>query len=154
MRYKFRGKTTQGEWVYGYYIVQPMSTGGTAPFIFDGEYEYEIDPETVGQYTGLYDVKKNPIYEGDIFLHEAFWLGEIPPDYIDYEEKMRGNGPEDSWKIPHVVFFVAREESGISAFKSKPLCDLNDDWDGYYIPPGAEVVGNIYENPNQFDPRR
>lgn len=64
----FRGKRLDnGEWVYGGYAewgnVQHV-------IITKGEYgknnSYEVDPETVGQYTGLLDCKVNKIFEGDI----------------------------------------------------------------------------------------
>ena len=70
---KFRGKTTTGAiWKYGYYYAYDTQFG-LKHFIREVEedpgirsiHDYEIDPETLGQYTGLQDVEGVDIYEGD-----------------------------------------------------------------------------------------
>ncbi|WP_339862285.1 YopX family protein [Paremcibacter congregatus] len=58
----FRGKTKAGEWVFGCYI----STGCDAPAIVWGDgVQAEVDPETVGQYTGRKDMYGLKIFDGD-----------------------------------------------------------------------------------------
>jgi hypothetical protein len=55
---KFRGKRTDnGKWAYGYYL-QNLTKGEIRHYIFDCPSMMEILPETVGQFTGLYDATK------------------------------------------------------------------------------------------------
>ena len=57
---KFRGKRLDGEgWVFGYYY-----TNGTTHFIATS-HMYPVEPNTVGQFIGLYDKHGVEIYHGD-----------------------------------------------------------------------------------------
>ena len=78
---KFRGWHERlNKWVYGYYthcgklhLIHIDKTYKTGTVEHGGA--YEVDPATVGQFTGLTDKDDNEIYEGDIVA----WNDGTPP---------------------------------------------------------------------------
>lgn len=121
---KFRGKRVDnGKLVYGYYW-----SFNDIHFIRSGSNlhstDYEVHPETVGQFTGLLDKDGKEIYEGDII-------------------KM-GYNPE-CWFSPRVVEFINGSWMGRG-------CRIYTDQDSrdYKGDPNQnnwEIIGNIHDNP-------
>ena len=83
---KFRAKTLQeGKWIYGFYahfvdsfrgrethrIFSGMADSDTEDFF--PTYD-DIDPSTLGEFTGIQDIKGKDIYEGDIVRYR--WTDE------------------------------------------------------------------------------
>ena len=112
-RYWFRAKVLHHDpktnpengWVQGFYY-QDLCGGEIKHFIRSGEMVWEIDPKTLGMFTGFYDnsTEPQPIFEGDI-LHTFFkdngssydLVGWNPKngcfgimDDIDYNARMEG----------------------------------------------------------------
>ena len=121
----FRGKRLDnGEWVEGYYVHLGPTDCQRAyiiPTYASALYVIEVDPFTVGQYTGLMDKNGKRIFEGDI-IRWTDWKAET------YERV----GVYDTEWNRFAVFLNGAESAGMNKW-----LDLG----------GIEVSGNIHDNP-------
>ena len=67
---KFRGKrSNSGDWIYGGITTDKK-------FIVDRMTFIPVDPDTVGQFTGICDIANREIYEGDI-VRDVDWINTV-----------------------------------------------------------------------------
>ena len=83
----FRGQDRMGDWVYGWYVYGPKNTGSHFIVSYNAYGTimwYEVDPATVGQYTGRTDKNGKKIFEGDIIKAGWGYQGEVEFDSFKY----------------------------------------------------------------------
>lgn len=137
---KFRGKSLRdGEWFYGNLF--DRDTKGNTHITTLERGCLVINPDTVGQYTGLHDRKVQEIYEGDIL-------------FVEFADKSGGhqlvgwNEETASWGIMNTYEYQSLKEG--------------DDWPEFknhtllaFLKHAiiCEVVGNIHDNPELMNVR-
>lgn len=126
----FRGKRTiNGDWVYGDFVHgNERKSLRDSIFVYDSETQsfndYEINPSTLGQYTGLTDKNGKRIFEGDIVKTDKF--SEPNKQYIiKYDLQFGAFIGQDRYNVYFVTF---------------------DGDSGEF-----EVIGNVTDNPELLE---
>lgn len=151
MLFKAKSKD-DGKWVEGYYVklIWPaedfhgiipentiMFSDNTVDVIF------EIDPETLCQYTGLKDKNDNRIWENDIVSceHEKFQEGDLAEQY-PFPDTIR-------YKRNYVVEFINTGSSYGYRLRNKSIHFMLTG--NVIYNHNIEVLGNVFDNPELLE---
>lgn len=118
---KFRGMTVDGEKHFVYGLVSRLDLKCAAIYDALQDGVIEVEPETVGQYTGMNDDSGKEIYEGDIV---AFEDGERFVSDVIFDD------------CQYMVFFNGGYRG---------LQDVSENFRN------LAVIGNIHENPGLLE---
>ena len=141
----FRGKSVNdGNWVQGSLVITTIKpaddtsikhyhiddmTIGVFPDAYQSGLSETVDPNTVGQFTGLTDNNGKKIFEGDIVVCRK----EIAGNFIDYCVEI------GFVEMKHGAFGLHRKQGYYRPFK-----DWLEDYE-------YEVIGNIHDNPELLE---
>ena len=147
----FRGKKDDDEWVYGSFCMdareQFNGLCGVDGFIrlYDkakGKMQtYEVDRETVGQYTGLKDKNGKRIFEGDIIKSDNGKQSSISVvKFGEYYPKM-------FYAMMDIYFPIAQHINANGFFaESTKHEDMI-----LFKSPFFEIIGNVHDNPELLE---
>lgn len=164
----FRGKRADNdEWIEGYYTVQSNHACFAnelkyTHFIFKdicldfnlgGLQEFEVIPETIGQYTGLTDKKGKKIFEGDVVQYLTY--DDFDCQSIVKFGKYKQDGSDGEYNGRDCLGFYIE----VNNFTCPDWCENQPEYFDDYkkqqnileIVNECEVIGNIYDNPELFE---
>ena len=122
---KFRAKDFDGVWHYGSLVYTNILDAKIYSQTVKGSLKITdwlfVTPDTIGQFTGLYDKNGKEIYEGDILK----WKADNRLYAVIF-----------NWGM----FYASVEVCNQEIYGGFPLHSLTDD-------EACEIVGNIYDNP-------
>lgn len=144
----FRGKRLDnGEWVYGYYCKTAFRSTIIPSMGIDrnGIRHIEVDPDTVGQFSGMIDKMGKRIFEDDIVRATDY---DVFAEAFVVRYGRCGGVQNVDHEVGYVGFYV--EPVGIGAAELLEFGIRTDIlyWMNEYE---MEVVGNAFENPELLE---
>lgn len=136
----FRGKTKTGKWAYGD-LLQATEDKACLIVYMDNKRKCnyrDINPETVGQFTGLTDKNGTKIFEDDIVK-------------VTYTEKRKSYGVKYDWEFNFIEQVIYGNEQACFMLKInnygiimyRPIYSFQEDIKIKEM----EIIGNIHDNP-------
>lgn len=148
----FRGKRVNNrKWVHGGFWLNTSLVTTTIPHIIDSDgITHEVDPATVGQFTGLTDKSGNKIFEGDICKENSgakstlVYLGR--PELVNHVGVVKFGIHQVPSDDPYVWgeaygFFL---DGGVD---TPAISMYRPEEDNYGNGLELDVIGNIHDNP-------
>ena len=151
----FRGKRLskydrKRSWVYGVPVVELRNPREVA--IVTSYTTRYVNPKTVGEFTGLYDINEEPIFEGDIILTQDFSTvqNKTSKDYktmkfkgvVEHVVKSGNNFfNESTGKHDRTMYYSSEFDVRLIDYDSKYS---HYAWSKFW---GCEVIGNTHDNP-------
>ena len=143
----FRGKRIgTGKWIEGFYCQRKEKIFGgvkTRHMIlvpdadsYSGARWIDVNPTTIGRYTGLTDKNGKKIFDGDIVFYYCSDITAVVKfgQYIDL----------DSPNKPAIGFYSEYSEDGKTVQESMDSRESDQEY-------GCEVIGNIHDNPELLE---
>lgn len=114
-------RTNDGEWIEGHFYSREWENTYWIRVVKDFHFiDYQINPETISEFTGIYDIDKVKIFENDIIE------GKRP----------YGNTWVVTWDEKRCAFYL-------KGFNESDFCAYDK---GYKLNSGKnEVIGNIFD---------
>lgn len=149
---KFRGRTVNGEWLYG--NLQVPAVNSVSYYMWDKDkFQRAVDENTIGQYIGLKDKNGKEIYEGDIIHIKEFANEAFNVDF-SYEDIRQLSLDDCKGRLLQeykcIISFI--DGNMMAKMISKEDCELYISSlfpDMRYSQPifEFETIGNIHDNP-------
>ena len=135
---KFRAKSLNGVWEYGELHIKNCRI----PHIHtDVRATINIEPNTVGQFTGLYDKNGKEIYEGDILRKSTFYDNDFTETYLDRDTiGVVRILPSCGTTICDCIVYETDDPYEEKKFKERIKR-------AHVVGKRCEIIGNIHDNP-------
>ena len=135
---KFRGKRlTDGNWIYGDFFrnrgLSFIASDGIAENPLATWRDYNVAPETVGQFTGKYDKNGKEIYEGDLIKSPSGLVYTVIFGTWVHDEKKEF--PKIIDKYEHTGWCISLDGNTPCELLDSEVCS-------------GVIAGNVHDNPS------